>query len=281
MTREQELAKKWYDELGFPHSMDDAFEKTLQSVGIAKGITIEEYVADEQNGAKNLIHFLYFCEELSRKYKEKGIPDEICKDTLRDIVIWTKTWSDIKGALYLGETLWLRRHLEMRLFRLGRLQFCMAPSEFDIPEKKITRGTPIIEVHIPEGEPLSWAACHASLQKAREFFALYYPDYAYSLFTCHSWLLDTSLCELLPENSNILKFSHLFEIVRQDPSDAILGYLFVWGAKRDEIKKYTPTSSFAARVKEAVIGGRRFYEGLGCIAKGCDDTGNAITKEKE
>jgi len=270
MTYAQEIAKKWYYELDFPHSMNKPFEEALKSIQISDGITIESYATNEQNGAKNLLYFLYFCEHLSQKYKEKGISNQILADTLHDLVIWTKTWSDMKGELYLGELAWLKRHLEMRLFKLGRLQFCMAPSEFDIPEKKIVRGAPIIEVHIPEGEPLSPNACCDSLNKASAFFDRYFPDFAYSLFTCHSWLLDTSLGEFLPENSNILRFSRLFQIVRQDPSDAILGYLFEWGAKRSDIQKYTPSSSFAAKVKEASVAGRPFYEGLGYIAKRAD-----------
>ena len=171
------------------------------------------------------------------------------------------------GRLYLGEINWLKRHLGMRLFKLGRLQFCMASSEFAIEEKGLRQGDTVVEVHIPEGEPLSTEACLASLGLAREFFARYYPDFSYGLFTCHSWLLDTSLRELLPENSNILRFASLFKIVRQDTSDALLGYLFEWGASREDLERHTPTSSLSCKVKAAAMAGRAFYESLGYIEK--------------
>ena len=267
MTCVQETIRKWYYELGFPSSMDAAFEGAVGSFQIADGVTVENYPVNEQAGAENLLYCLYFCEALSRKYKEKGIPDKILKDTLHDIVVWTQIWSDIKGELHLGETQWLKRHIKMRLFKLGRLQFCVAPSEFDIPEKNIAQGDLVIEVHIPEGEPLLPDACLQSMDDARKFFDFYYPELGFSLFTCHSWLLDSSLKELLPENSNILKFARLFKIVQQNPSDAILGYLFQWGALRAGIREYIPASSFAARVKEACLAGRIFYEGLGYIEK--------------
>ena len=125
MTYAQDIIKKWYYALDFPREMDEPFEAALASIDIDSDTTVADYEADEKNGAKNLLYFLYFCEEISRKYKERGIPDEILYDTLRDIVVWTKTWSKLKGELYLGETNWLKRHLGMRLFKLGRLQFCM------------------------------------------------------------------------------------------------------------------------------------------------------------
>jgi hypothetical protein len=259
--------KKWYYRLDFPSNMDKDFERLLYDTELNDALTIGSYDTKEKDGGKNLLYFLFFCERLSQKYKEKGISDEILLATLSDIVTWTKTWSELKGTLYLGELEWLKHHLQMRLFKLGRLQFCIADSKFDIPEKGLLRGTPVIEVHIPEGEPLSEDSCVASLDMARDFFERYFPDVRYSLFTCHSWLLDSSLSEFLSRDSNILKFADLFKIVRQDPSDAIFGYLFRWGVKREEIKDITPSSSFAKKVKDAAIKQKTFYEGLGYIVK--------------
>ena len=263
----KEVIKKWYYKLGFPDDMDEAFESALKKPSLDNTLTVKSYNTKENDGAKNLLYFLYFCEDLAQKYETKAIPEEILLDTLGDIVTWTKIWSGLKGELYLGELEWLKRHLEGRLFKLGRLQFCMANSEFDIPEKGLVKGAPVIEVHIPEGEPLSHEACLNSIDMARDFFARYYPEFDYSLFTCHSWLLDASLGEFLPPHSNILKFANLFKIVRQDPSDALLGYLFKWGAKREQIKSLTPSSSLAAKVKEAAMSKRVFYESLGYIVK--------------
>lgn len=267
MTNVQNIIEKWYRALSFPSSMDEPFKAALENIPVDAEVTVEDYVPDEQNGAKNLLYFLYFCEALSEKYKEKGIPEKILYDTLGDLVVWTKTWSALKRELYLGETSWLKRHLGMKLFKLGRLQFCMAPSEFAIPERGVACGDPVVEVHIPEGEPLSTDASRVSLDEARAFFARYYPEHSYTVFTCHSWLLDSSLRELLSEGSNILKFASLFKVVREDDADAIFGYLFRWKITRSELKDCTPSSSFAARVREAALAGRRFHESLGYIEK--------------
>ena len=267
MTYTKKTAQKWYRALGFPKEMDAPFERALSRTPIDANASIETFTPDEGDGARSLLYYLYFCEALAEKYAERGIPEGILLDTLSDVVVWTKTWSALKGELYLGETGWLRRHLEMRLFKLGRLQFCIAPSEHAIPEKGLAVGETVVEVHIPEGEPLQSDACRASFDAARDFFARYYPSLDYSLFTCHSWLLDASLGALLPEGSNILKFARFFTVVQNDPSDALLGYLFRWGAKREDIHTLPVTSSFAARVKAAVLEGRTFYESLGYIEK--------------
>ena len=81
--------------------------------------------------------FLYFCEDLEKYYKKTGISEDILLDTLSDIVVWTKIHFRINKKIGLSETHWLVRHLSGRLFKLGRLQFCMESEE--------------IEVHIQEG----------------------------------------------------------------------------------------------------------------------------------
>ena len=263
----KDIAKKWYKKLNFPACLDEEFERVLQDTEIKPEAKIENYDTSNQNGKENLVNYLYFCEALEEKYKAKSIPEAILLETLKDIVIWTKTWSKIKGELYLGELEWLKRHLQMRLFKLGRLQFCIADSEFEICEKQIKKGDAVVEVHIPEGEPLLNEECIKSLDNARGFFKQYFPEYNYSLFTCHSWLLDSSLEEFLDYESNILKFAKLFTIARQDPSDALLGYLFRWGIKREQIQECTPKSSLAEKIKVAAQNGRVFYESLGYIDK--------------
>ena len=267
MKLSKQTAEKWYKKLNFPTELDAPFSVAIERVELGSEMSLEDYDLSCEDGESNLLHFLCFCEELEKEYNKRNIPKSILLDTLGDIVVWTKTWSSLKGRLYLGELAWLSRHMGMRLFKLGRLQFCMADSEFDIPEKGLKKGAPVIEVHIPEGEPLLYDECVKSLDMARSFFAEYFPEYEYSLFTCHSWLLDGSLKELLRRDSNIFKFAGLFKISRNDPSDALLGYLFRWGIKRGELGECAPSSSLSRRVKESILAGQSFYESLGWIEK--------------
>jgi hypothetical protein len=260
-------AEKWYDLLDFPKEAYKEFKSALEAWNPQGATSIDLYNTSEKDGKKNLLSYLFFCDELEKGYQSKGIPNNVLIDTLKDIVIWTKTWSALKNELYLGEVEWLKRHLSMKLFRLGRLQFCMADSEFDIPEKNVKKGDPTIEIHIPEGEPLLVEECIRSIELARDFFKRYFPNYNYTLFTCHSWLLDTSLDRFLKPDSNILKFGGLFKVVKRDSSDALLGYIFRWGIKREELESSPAVTSLAKKIKSAALNGEEFYECLGYIEK--------------
>ena len=261
----REVIEKWYKKLPFPHEYDSRFYSALSAYNISDAITIERYKKCDEEGKRNLLSYLFLAEKLSEKYSEAGIPEKILVDTMTDIVRWTDIWTDLKGELWLGETGWLSRHLSMKLFAIGRLQFCMAPAEHSIEEKGILKGDPIIEIHIPAAGPLRTEECLASIAAAKEFFAKYYPDYNYKAFTCHSWLLDSTLKEILNADSNILKFAALFDVVSEDDSYEILRYVFKRTTNSRNVKFEYPTSSFAKKVKEEVLSGRVFHESLGVI----------------
>lgn len=176
---------------------------------------------------------LYISQNISKQINDmKGISDSILLDTLADIPRWLDTWSDLKGEMFLGELEWLKKHMELKLFKLGRLQFCFA-DDYKFPKRGIRKGDTVIDTHIPADGPLLPEECIKSFDYAREFFEKYYPEYKYEVFTCHSWLLDENLTNLLDENSNIVKFQKLFTIECQHKSDAILGYTFRWKVKRE------------------------------------------------
>lgn len=267
MNNQQKIIKKWYDLLDFPKEYDADFERYLKTALPTALSTIEEYQPESHTPEQNLLAYLYFCEELSLKYRAKGIPDEILMDTLSDIVTWCNVYYSIYAAAGLEEVHWLKNHLTFRLFKLGRLQFKMSPSEFDIPEVKIKRGDSVLEIHIPEGGAMTPEKCKASIEAANSFFAEYFPDFEWEYYTCHSWLLDGGLSEILKEDSNILTFQRMFKITEREQSDAIIKYTFRWDARRESLAEFTPKSSFAQKVKNKALSGGKFFEVLGYIKR--------------
>lgn len=255
------IIRKWYERIGFPSKYDKAFHTALEEIEVSPTATLEDYDKASDDGVKNFLHYLYFCEETERRYVQRGIPEEILLDTLSDLVIWTDIWSEIKGGLYLGELPWLSLHLSARLFKLGRLQFA-----FPAPDSPEEKGT--VQVHIPAVGKLSEELCLASLEKARAFFATYFPEYEYDRFTCHSWLLDETLKKYLPPESNILHFGDLFTRTESEDADSLLRYIFRWDTTRATLADLPATSSFASRVKKAVLEeGETFHLTLGYILK--------------
>lgn len=64
-------------------------------------------------------------------------------------------------------------HLQLKLFRLGRLQFQPMPFPFEIQDAACPKkGQIVLNVHIPEGEKLFSEQMKFSYLKAIDFFKL-------------------------------------------------------------------------------------------------------------
>lgn len=261
------IIENYYKKLNFPEEYNYEFYRALKEIKISDSISIDRYNLEEKDGKRNFLSYLYMCDKLKKKYEEKNIPEEIFNDTVKDLVVWANTWTDLKGELYLGEIDWLSNHLKMKLFKLGRLQFCMGKSEYDIPEKNLKKGDNVIEVHIPEGEPLNNEKCKESINMAKKFFEEYFPEFKYNHFICNSWLMDDTLKELLSPESNMIKFMSMFQKFHKKKDDAILRYVFKWNTTRMNLRNAVVTSSFADKVQKHILGGKDFYSAYGVMDK--------------
>jgi len=250
----RQTIEKWYAKLEFPAEYDEEFHRALNEIPISDAITAERYDLNCTDGRRNLLSWLFLCEQLARRYAEKSIPEKILLDTLKDLIIWTDTWTEIKGQLSLHQLDWLIRHMQMRLFHIGTMQFCMAQDE---------TGRNVMEVHVPAGSNISREACLAAMEQAKAFFARYFPEFEYDRFTAHSWLLDDTLQQYLPESSNIRQFRSLFTLTHREPSWDILRRLFRFDTNIRNLRNAVCVSVLAQQVKKAALGGTVFYEATG------------------
>ncbi len=217
------------------------------------------------------------------RYKEKGICEEIFWDTMSDIKIWIIDHKDRTNEDGLYELHWIMHHMNLNIFKIGRLQyqklFWYYKTPYSKDGNKINFGDKIINMHISRGEKLDFEACEKSLQMAKEFFTKYFPEYPNNKFMCHSWLLYPHNRDFMPENSNILKFQKLFEIVESKESPQQT-YLWLYGKKfktADLMKNKKETGSYGYVDKipqksslqkstaEYIKNGGTFGEGLGVI----------------
>ncbi len=259
------IIEKWYKALSFPKEYDESFYKSLDEIEILPDTTISSYDTGCTDGRRNLLACLYMCEAQAERCRVKGISEKVIIDTLRDFVTWTNTWTKLKGELYLGELVWLNRHVDMKLFRLGRLQFCMSTAEHDVPSHNLKEGDKVIEVHIPEGEPLTKEACAESFKMAKEFLSKFFPEFDYKCFLTHTWLLDKTVNQFLKPESNIIKFQEFFEEVYKNESPAVLRYTLGWDTTPENLAEKTPSNSFGQKIKEYFLSGGKFYEVLGIL----------------
>lgn len=265
MNSEKKIIEKWYKRLGFAPEYDCEFYELLKHTDIDPTQSAESYCTGAHDGREAFLMQLYFLETAKKQYAERGIPDEIFYDTMHDIVRWTDTWHPLTGKLCQGEMLWLRLHLTFRLFKLGRLQFCMQEFDKDYPDFGIKSGDRFLDVHIPAEGPLDIGECEKSFRAAIDFFAKFFPKFEYKYFSCFSWLLDETLLKYIKPDSNIIRFGRLFVPIDRVAADDILKFTFSRAATRENLDGYEAKNAFQQRIKDAISAGEIFYETKGII----------------
>lgn len=73
-------------------------------------------------------------------------------------------------------------------------------------EEVAKQGDDALGVHIDASGPMKTADCVASFEFANRFFREHFPDFKFTAFTCHSWLLDGQFEGRLSDTSNIVGF---------------------------------------------------------------------------
>ncbi|MGW0804616.1 acyltransferase domain-containing protein [Nonomuraea sp. NPDC002799] len=168
-------------------------------------------------------------------HRARGIPEEVSWATFTDLGRNMAVHRKRHGTGGLHAPWWFMLHARGVLYQLGRLQFnrsALGPSTgaaIEAAGGPAGPGSPALEVHVPDFHgPLTPGACAASLERARRFFPLHFPQEDLRVMTCGSWLLDEQLARYLPESSNIVAFQRLFQpLGRFDDGDMLS---FVFGA---------------------------------------------------
>lgn len=258
------IVEKWYKALEFPKEFDNEFYTALSNIQLDQSVNKDNYGYDCQDGVKNLLYALYFCQAYHDDIVGMGIPEEVVLASLSEIVRWTITWSNVKGRLYLGEMAWISRVFNKTLFRIGRLQFDMTKPKCD-QSLGITTPEPMLAIHIPSGGKLDEIECKNSIAKAKDFFAKHFPEFKYNYITCYSWLLDDNMLKFVSQDSNIYKFASMFKKGKKEKSNEIIKYLFTWDTTLENLKDKKANSSLAQKVKDAILSGETFYEVNGVL----------------
>ncbi len=62
ITNPIEIAKKWFEIIGFSNEVAQEFYKSINNYKIDTDASIYTYDKECEDGIKNLIYYLYFCE---------------------------------------------------------------------------------------------------------------------------------------------------------------------------------------------------------------------------
>ena len=206
---------------------------------------------------------------LKEQYHALGIGNEVMADTLSDLTVNMNEYHVRFGRPGIGAFRigWLLNHFTGKLFRLGRLQFMLAPFNPVRPEDMalpISPGDEILEVHIAKGSPLHYEACQASYGFSADFYARHFPAAKIKAFTCCSWLLSPDIDVLLPPNSNIIRFKKDFTVYDVSDSDGdVLDY--VYERRYDKMEDLPEDTSLRRALKKSLLSGGRIRAASGAI----------------
>lgn len=218
------------------------------------------------------------------KYECLGIDDSVFYDTMSDISIWINDYKYYhNNENGLEEINWIVNHLNCKIFKLGRLQFHLAKyfytANCHYNGKSINFGDKCLNLHIPRGEKLSIDACYDSFERAKVFFAKYFPTYPTDIYECFSWIFYSDNALYMDKNSNMIKFTNLFETKsnRELPADAIKYIFKIVESNRKLLKNkrkygyyydltdFIPQSSLQSSCKNHIMSGGKLGDCKGQI----------------
>lgn len=230
-------------------------------------------VSEKTGVHKYSIEMLYVLDlsyEMKVIFEERGYPYQIFLDTASDYrakLFECKTVHDTWGT-FVGA--WYPIFVYGDLIRLGRLEYELCDYEYDyVYEKsgiKLTKGSHVKNIHIPSGEALTEEMCFDSYKKAYDFFADSLVD-GKLVCICHSWLLHHSTAEVLPADSNTVRFMHDFDITPESEDKEEFGDKWrVFGAESNLPDSELPEKTSMQRAyKKYLMDGGKTGAALGVL----------------
>ena len=195
-------------------------------------------------------------------YKNTKLSDELFADNIKDLYIWSEKYekeNNVKG-LYKEHFKWVDSILEMKVIKLGRLQFEVLENIDDLSNIfEETKDFLFVNVHIREGEKLTPEECEKSYDMAINFYKSRGHKFSTVVFVCYSWLLSPNLKNILPEESNIIKFQEkytFFSSNLNEKNPQIIERVF--GNKSENIEDWEEGTNLQRKLKEEWKKGMRF-----------------------
>lgn len=249
--------------------LEECVEDLVRDIGqVGRGSRLGERVTEAPRALGDHFAAYVFVAALphTRAYhRGRGIPPDVTRRTLTDLGRNMAAHRRRHGRGGVQAPEWLVRHFRGTLYRLGRLQYertRTAPAPVPTAAGPAPEpGAPCLALHVPDFlGPLSPAACDRSLDAAREFFALHFPDEPYRAATCRSWLLDPQLRRYLGPESNIIRFQRRFRLDREDTGpDDTTPVRFVFGDPDLPVDRLPRRTSVERAVGDHLRAGGHWY----------------------
>lgn len=231
----------------FQCAMKYPFSEEMKHMGKALCHKESEFLsfckAQKQFRLFSLRLLLELAADCEKEYKKQGISRQIYLDTFRDIALWCDNCRKDFQEWGIDEISWLRFHVCLEVFTLGRLSFQKIKLMEDIPQLGLSKDQEVVEVHVAQGQPLKIQECMESFEAAMEF---YHQDHL--IFWGESWLLNPALQGLVDKDANIVQFQKIFTIYTLDETSR-QGEMRVFGFVSDNVEDYPENTQLQRNLK--------------------------------
>lgn len=239
-----QMVLAFYETLDY-ENLRENMEKLNSPMTWDEGVkSLQETFGEDPSGIKMLSCELACALDTYKKYKEKGIPDEIFIATMKAFSRFVKEHFDSYGSYGFDRGWWTPRQLSGKEFRIGELEYETIEEE----------GKKIISIHIPSDGVIRQPELRQSYLDARKFFQQYVPEYATADMICNTWMLSPALKELLPVDSNIIRFQKSFVV---DYVDYENNNFMEWVYKRMDIplEQLPENTTLQRKIKAFILNG--------------------------
>jgi hypothetical protein len=204
---------------------------------------------------------------LQKIYQQKTLPQSgwegVCLDVKYKLLECLDVYK-IHGVFVMR---WFNRYFNATRFPMGRLQFeiIYLKKDYLIQGKRLKKGDPLINVHIPRsGERLDATSVYNSYKRATEFYKDLFPDGEF-VFACESYLFHPSVQNLLKDGSNIKAFSSDYDILESRDEENYFEMWRVFDCYIDEnnLDALPQNTSFRRSLVEYMKSGKPIGEGFG------------------
>lgn len=280
------IAKDLFEKIGFTKDMVDEYNRCRAIFGdegdrIARAYMregkdfdeslndIRKLSPDVNEYTANLVFFLECTGYAYEDYKAQNISDEIFYDSFMDMTYKMKEWG-YKGVFGTVSPEWTRLFIDLKCFKLGRLQYEPCTHKGDavkIGDFVIEQGARIVNCHIPSSGPLLQEDVVESLKRAYEFFKDRIKDGILAI-ECHSWFFCPEYSEIFKENAkNIYNFTQNFYVYKPFNTKEFSDIWRIFGVEADNyvVDELQEDTRLQKAFKKHIKEGKKFGEGHAVI----------------
>jgi hypothetical protein len=142
-------------------------------------------------------------------------------------------------------------------------------------ELALQAGDTILELHIPRSDPFTLEVCRDSFRQAFAFFKEQAPGNPFKAACCHTWFFTPQLQQILPPESNIVRFQREFYLYPVRGTASFL-WNFVFGEKYPSLASAPRDTSLRRAVLDWLESGQEIFDLAGVMFHGPEEWGSQL-----